>query len=365
MHSPRASGYRPSVLGAPGRTYRHGTVTVGARWRRRAAAVGAQRRFQVALGLIWLVDGALQLQPFMFSRSFVTQIIAPNAIGQQGFVAAPVTFMAHLIEPRVALFNLFAAAIQLLIGLGLIYRPTVKVALLASFWWALGVWWIGGLLTGTASPLTGAPGAALLYVLVGLIAWPRAGRQTGSAAARGVLGERGARALWAALWLGSGVLWLMPANRAAGAVHDVIANAPSGAGWLSSIQSSVAAATAGQGLAIAIIAAVVSAVIGLAVLFDRGTKPFLALSVVIAVVYFVIGQGMGGVFTGSGTDPGTGPVLILLAVWLYPLHRSRKPLGAGPRPRDTLKAERVVERDVHAISPADRKMLTTGDAKPV
>ena len=33
---------------------------------------------------------------------------------------------------------------------------------------------LGGLLIGTASPLTGAPGAALLYVLAGLIAWPRA-----------------------------------------------------------------------------------------------------------------------------------------------------------------------------------------------
>ena len=76
-----------------------------------------------------------------------------------------------------------------------------------------------------------------------------------------------------------------------------------------------------------------SAVIGLGVLFDRGTKPFLALSVVIAVVYFVVGQGMGGVLTGSGTDPGTGPVLILLAVSLYPFHRSRQPLGAGTRPR--------------------------------
>lgn len=343
MHSPRASGYRPSVLEAPGRTYRHGTVTVGARWRRRAAAVGPQRRLQVALGLIWLVDGALQLQPFMFSRSFVTQIIAPNAIGQQGFVAAPVTYMAHLIEPRVALFNLFAAAIQLLIGLGLIYRPTVKVALPGIVLVGAGCLvdrrGLGGLLTGTASPLTGAPGAALLYVLVGLLAWPRAGCQTGSAAARGVLGERGARAAWAALWLGSGVLWLMPANRAAGAVHDAIANAPSGAGWLSSIQSSVAAATAGQGLAIAIIAAVVSAVIGLAVLFDRGTKPLLALSVVIAVVYFVIGQGMGGVFTGSGTDPGTGPLLILLAVSLYPYtghgNRSRRPPSARHAERRT------------------------------
>ena len=145
--------------------------------------LGAQRKLQIALGLIWLIDGALQLQPFMFGRAFVTQIIAPNETNQPGFVAAPIRLMAHLIEPRIALFNLVAVAIQVLIGIGLIYRPTVKPALLTSFGWALGVWWIGeglgGLFTGAVSPLTGAPGAALLYVLAGLIAWPRVRWQTG------------------------------------------------------------------------------------------------------------------------------------------------------------------------------------------
>jgi hypothetical protein len=101
------------------------------------------------------------------------------------------------------------------------------------------------------------------------------------------------------------------------------------------------------------------------VLLDRCTKPFLALSVVIALGYFVVGQGMGGVLTGSGTDPGTGPLLILLAVSLCPLHRSWQPLGSSIRRRDALKLEHVVERGAHAISSADRKILAAGDAKPV
>jgi hypothetical protein len=268
----------------------------------------------MALGLIWLADGALQLQPFMFGRAFVTQVIAPNAVGQPGVVAGPVIFAAHLIGPRIALFNAFAATTQLLIGLGLVYRPTVKLALLASFGWGLGVWWVGeglgGLLTGSASPLTGAPGPALLYVLAGLIVWPRA--------AGGLLGERGARVGYAVVWFGLAALWLLPANRGPDAVHDAIANAPSGAGWLSSIQSSLAAATAGRGLAIAVLAAVASAVIGLAVLFDRWTMPALALSLVIALTYFIVGQGMGGILTGSATDPGSGPLLILLGAAFYP-----------------------------------------------
>jgi hypothetical protein len=249
-----------------------------------------------------------------------------------------VRLAARLIEPRVALFNAFAATIQLLIGLGLLYRPSVKAALLTSFAWALGVWWIGeglgGLLTGTASPLTGAPGPALLYVLVGLTVWPRGGAKSGSAATGGVLEKRGGRAAWTVLWLGSAALWLLPASRAADAVHDAIANAPTGAGWLSAIHSGAAAITTGDGLPIAIAAASLSTVIGLAPLFGRFTRPVLGLSIAIALIYCLVGQGIGGVLTGSGTDPGSGPLLILLALSLYSFKSSTDArVCAGQRAR--------------------------------
>jgi len=339
--------YRPAAIGAAGRNPGpHAALAVGPRRHRLLAPrLGAQRRLQIALGLIWLADGALQFQPFMFGRSFVAKVIAPNAVGQPAFVARPVTVIAHLIEPRVVLFNLFAATLQVVIGLGLIYRPTVRAALLASFARALGVWWVGeglgGLFTGTASPLTGAPGPALLYVLAGSTLWPRSAQDCDCAAA-GALGERGVRSAWAALWLGSAALWLLPANRAAGAVHDAIARAPSGASWLTSVHSSLATATAGRGLELAIVAASLSAAIGLAVLVDRGRKPALAMSIAIALIYFVVGQGMGGILTGSGTDPGTGPLLILLAVALYPRNRSRQPRDTGIDPRGVESHSRAV-----------------------
>jgi hypothetical protein len=255
--------------------------------------LAAARKLQVALGLIWLVDAGLQLQPFMFRRSFVTQIITPNEISQPGLIATPIRLIAHLIEPRVAWFNLLAVTIQVVIGVGLLCRPTVKAALLISFGWSLSIWWIGeglgGLFTGHSSPLTAAPGAALLYVLAGLIAWPRPDSRTGTAAAGGILGEAGARTAWALLWLGFSALWMIPANRTSGSVHDAIANAPSGTHWLTSIQSAVAAATIGRGLAIALVAAVLSAAVGLAVLLGRGAKPALALSASIGLIYFVVG----------------------------------------------------------------------------
>jgi hypothetical protein len=220
-----------------------------------------------------------------------------------------------------------------LIGLGLLYRPTVKIALLVSFGWALGIWWIGeglgGLLTVTASPLTGAPGAALLYVLAGLLLWPGARPGAGAIPGGGLLGHRGARATWAALWFSLSALWLLPANRGAGAVHDAIAKAPSGAGWLSSIHSHFATFAVGRGLAIAVSGACLSFAIGLAVALGRWRRPSLALSVVIALIYFILGQGMGGVLTGSGTDLGTGPLLIVLAATVYgATDRRRAAVGA-------------------------------------
>ena len=102
-------------------------------------------------------------------------------------------------------YNTLFALVQVAIGLGLLWRRTVKPALALSFAWALVVWWFGeafGMMFMTmASPLTGAPGAVLLYALIGLIVWPN-GRPGG------LLGVRGARIAWAALWLVMAWLWL-------------------------------------------------------------------------------------------------------------------------------------------------------------
>lgn len=128
------------------------------------------RAGQTALGLIWLADGILQFQPCMFGKSFVTGVILPSASGQPGIVASPITWIAALIEPRVALFNAVAATLQVLIGLGLLYRPTVRTALVVSFAWALGYWVIGqglgGIFTGEATDVSTAP---LMIVIAAML----------------------------------------------------------------------------------------------------------------------------------------------------------------------------------------------------
>jgi hypothetical protein len=284
-------------------------------------ASDARRAIQTALGLIWLIDGALQFQSFMYTRGFV-QTLTGTAAGQPYWLGSSIRWAAHIFGSNLTVFNTLAALTQVAIGLGLLYRPAVKGALAASFVWALIVWWFseafGLLFSNTASPLTGAPGAILLYALIGLLVWPteRAG---------GLLGVRGARIAWAALWLVMAWLWLLAPNSTAGATSSAIGAAPSGAGWLASLQHSVASGLAGDGLPIAIVLAGVSAAIGMSVAINWHPRAFIALAVIVNLAFWVLGQGLGGILTGSGTDPNAGPLFILFAVGLYSLLPAREP----------------------------------------
>lgn len=282
------------------------------------------RASQITLGVMWLIDGALQSQPDMFGKSFVSGVLLPSAVGQPGFIGSPISWVAHQVEANVAPFNAFAATLEVLIGSGLLCRRMVRPALAISFVWAIGIWiageGLGMLFTGTASPLTGAPGAALLYVLAGLVCWPRKTTTgpTPDSPEFGLLRERTARLACAALWLGSAALWLLPANSGAGAVHDAITGAPAGADWLSDVRDAASTATAGRGTTIAIALAAASATIGLAIMYRWHTRAFLILAIALSVLYWVVGQGLGGVFTGQATDVGSAPLMILIAVILIP-----------------------------------------------
>ena len=133
------------------------------------------RRLRLALAAVWLLDAALQYQPFMFTRAF-GQSLAVSAQGNPHVIAAPITWSAGIIEQHPAVTNAAFATIQLIIALGIAWRPAVKFALAASVAWSVAVWWLGeglgGILTGSASPWTGAPGAVIIYALLAMLLWP-------------------------------------------------------------------------------------------------------------------------------------------------------------------------------------------------
>ncbi len=280
------------------------------------------RQVQTVLGLIWLLDGALQFQSFMYSKGFV-DLIQGLTGGQPAWVASSVSWGATTLQSNQALFNTLFALVQVVIGFGILYRPTVKPALAASFGWALFVWWFGeafGMMfmattpmggAPMASPLTGAPGAVLLYGLIGAMVWPN-GRPGG------LFGIRGARVVWTGLWLLMAWLWLVEAGGANG-VTTAINAAPSGMSWLSSVQIWFANAAQGDGAVIALVLGAVSIVIALAVAIDWRPRQFVALAIALNALYWVVGQGFGGIFQGGATDPNAGLLFVLLGCTMLPL----------------------------------------------
>jgi hypothetical protein len=272
-----------------------------------------RRTIQSALGVLWLLDGALQLQPFMYSSGFPA-LVRSTAAGQAGWIHDSIIWGAGVAQNNLTLWDTAFASVQVLIGLGLLYRPTVRLAIACSCAWALVVWWFGegfGMILMTmASPLTGAPGAVILYPLIGLIVWP--GGRPG-----GVFGVRGARLAWAALWLLMAALWLMAPSSSPDAFTQAFDAAPSGMSWLSTVQYWAADGTRGAGVPLALVLSAGSAAIAIAVYRNWRPRAFLGAAVVLNFAYWVLGQGFGGIFTGQGTDPNAGPLFVLLAFALY------------------------------------------------
>ena len=146
-----------------------------------SGALDVRRALQLLLAGIWLLVAVLQYQSFMFTKAF-GQMIGATAAGNPGVIASPINWDARLVEHHTVALNAIFATIQLLLGLGIAWRPTLRLALGASIAWSLGVWWfgegLGGVLAGTASPLNGAPGAVIIYALLAVLLWPadRGGR---------------------------------------------------------------------------------------------------------------------------------------------------------------------------------------------
>jgi hypothetical protein len=187
------------------------------------------------------------------------------------------------------------------------------------------------LLTGNATALTGAPGSVIMYGLLGLMAWPRAPRRwvgwtdrpagvASSAAAQGVGRSITPLAVWAGYWSLCAVLFLLPANRTRTSVQSAIAGMTDGVpGWYAHFLTSLANLFSTTGTQTAWILAVISVAIGLGPLVARRPGWFLAAGALLSFLMWIAGQGLvGDVFSGSDTDPNTGPLVLLLAAAMVP-----------------------------------------------
>jgi hypothetical protein len=287
-----------------------------------------RRDLQIALGLFWLLDAALQAQPFMFTRGFATQVIAHGGEGQPGIVSAPVHLATDIIAANPVPWNLLFAATQLLIAIGLLVRRTARLALAASIGWALGLWYLGegfsGMASGHASLLTGAPGSALLYAVLAAAAWPSGNSKRTPAS--------WLMRAWTLLWVGAALLQLLPGQNTGRALASSLTAGAEGAPhWLSQLDTTLGRWASQHGtLAVSALAAT-ELLVGAAVL-SRRTRTFaLAAGLVLSIAIWVTGQDLGQLYSGQATDPNSGPLIALMAIVL--LARSTRPAPQNPPPQ--------------------------------
>jgi hypothetical protein len=305
---PEAAGSRPETDGAAAAEFR--------------GLPDARRCLQLGLSIVWLLDAVLQGQSVMFTGAFA-RMVAATAAGNPAVIARPIIWASHLIGHHPVVANSGFAAIELLLALGIAWRPTVKGALAVSIAWSVGVWWLGeglgGLLAGTADPVTGAPGAVIIYTLLAVLLWPTDhGGPASEAVALRPLGAARGRLIWLVLWVGMACIAL--AGRASQGLGHVISQLARGEpGWLATFDRDIAGLLILRGPTAPVILAAVLAVIGAGIyLPPRAVRVVLALAAVMSAAIWVAGENFGGVLSGSATDPGSGLVLVLLAAAFWP-----------------------------------------------
>lgn len=294
----------------------------------------SQKRLLQILGILWLIDGLLQLQPQMFTVKMIDGVLAPIVQGQPSALAASLNWIIAIITHHIILVNLLIAIVQIGIGMSLLLGSRrypasrlVKVALWVSIVWSVIVWFGGEgmsmLLTGQASMLTGAPGGVLFYALIGLVLYPQQGQAMQGEPA-GILSRRQLSLVFAGFWLFAAALQLQPYWWQPGQISQTI-GALSGQGgwnalfvdpalnWLSHI-------TSNEEIMFNSALILVFTELGIGILIARNEyiRPLLALSVVLSFAIWWGVEGFGMIFTGMATDFNSGLLLIVLALACWP-----------------------------------------------
>jgi cytochrome oxidase Cu insertion factor (SCO1/SenC/PrrC family) len=157
----------------------------------RAPEPTARKLLRIGFGVVWLLDGALQIQSHM-PLGLPENVVAPSAQGSPAWLVSVVHWGLHVWENHPVQAAVAAVWIQLGLGLWLLLVARgrwSRIGGAVSVGWALSVWVFGESMGGTLAPgaswMFGAPGAALFYALAGGLlalperAWrnPRLGRR--------------------------------------------------------------------------------------------------------------------------------------------------------------------------------------------
>ena len=288
----------------------------------------ARRFLRLSFGILWIIDGILQVQPQM-AGGLPSEVVQPSAAASPAWVqdvvnAGGTIWSFHPIAAAAA-----AVWIQVGVGLWLITAEAgwrSRFGGLASAAWGLVVWVFGESFGGIFAPgltwLMGAPGAVFLYIVAGaLLALP----------ARAWIGPRAGRLLLAstgAFWAGMAVLQAWPGRGFwQGGGDGTLTSLISGMAGLvqphpqQAMINGMVTFTRDYGFAVNLVAVIALAASGAAllagvtVLRDRPAVLRLAVAASIAfcLVVWVLVQDL-GIPGGVGTDPNS-MVPWALLVW--------------------------------------------------
>jgi hypothetical protein len=284
-------------------------------------ALLTRRGLQIVLGLIWLLDGILQFQPYMFTRAFAEQVIVPAGQGQPSFVAVPLDWAASLVAAHPLAWNIPFATVQTLLGISILVPRTARLGLATSVAWGAFVWYLGeglgGIASGHASLLDGAPGAVLIYCVLALAAWTPRGQQP-------LPLPTWLLPVWTVLWVGAAIFQALPGQNSGADVAAIISasagSAP--AGWLAHLNSTLAGWVGYHGTGVVVALVALEALIGIAIL-PWATRRYAAMAgFVLAVGIWLFCQSAGALTSGQATDPNSGPLIAVMAVAVFGIRES-------------------------------------------
>jgi hypothetical protein len=251
-------------------------------------------------------------------------------VGQPAAIADPLHVIVSLVSSEPALTNGVFAIVQLLLGLAMLNRRFTRVALGASVGWALSVWVVGeglgGVATG-ATLLNGAPGAALLYAVIAVLAWPQ--REGDGDDRPSWL----ALPIWCALWVIAAGLQLIHGNDSSTSLTMMLRSAQSNApGFIAGIDRQLARLQPPVWASASLAALFV--IVAMWSLIPGWTRQLsLGIGVFISMTSWFLFQGLGDLTSGQATDPNSGPLLVLLAlavVGAYSATTHERSLSAMP-----------------------------------
>ncbi|HLI69278.1 MAG TPA: hypothetical protein VKV19_05920, partial [Ktedonobacteraceae bacterium] len=282
------------------------------------------KRLRQVLGVLWLIDGLLQLQPEMFSMNMINGVMKPMLEGQPGLIESNLQWIVNVVTSNLTFMNILIAVVQIAIGVLLITGLWVRATVIASMIWALIVWYGGEglsmLLTGQASVLTGAPGAVMLYPLLGFVVYPR----EGSNDKEGLISRPVLRWVLAGFWIFAALLQLQPfwwqSQQISGAISDMVGGGGLNRFFVDPLLQWTANVTANAEipLNIALIVVFLALGIGLAVVKKEQLVPFLIASIVVSAIIWYFTEAFGMIFTGMATDFNSGLLLVVMALACWP-----------------------------------------------